>query len=100
MVKAVILACDQLPKIVRLNVDAISNVEPSGFDESYLDFLSVQIRLNARGEEWSDRLRFRKTNLSQYCNKPLIDARLRLVDHEFWFKVDPDTVQLIHWEQY
>jgi len=40
---------------VRENKHAVGLIEPSSFDESYLDFLSGQIELEPRGPEWSDR---------------------------------------------
>lgn len=47
--------CDEMDPKVRENKHAVGLIEPSSFDESYLDFLSGQIELEPRGPEWSAR---------------------------------------------
>lgn len=47
------------------------NLETKPLDASYLAFLDEQIELGARGEEWSNVLRHRKTMLSPYVGRSL-----------------------------
>jgi len=53
------------------------NVESKLLDASYLAFLDEQIQLGARGEEWTNVLRRRKTQLSPYVDKILTTLTLQ-----------------------
>src|SRR5690606_21412082 len=68
--------CADLPDAARkLAADAVG-VEESTYDKSYIEFLDLQIELNARGPEWTDLLRRRRATLAPFCDCRLISGRI------------------------
>jgi len=49
-----------MPECVRDSASSVAGLETSSFDVTYLEFLDQQIELNARGDEWSQRLSSRR----------------------------------------
>ncbi len=92
--------CDEMDAEVRENKNAVGLIEPSWFDESYLDFLNNQIESEPRGPEWSARLKVRKKNLSPYVNRELAHCRFRFGGDDYFIYVDPLSGKVIHWEHY
>ena len=81
--------CDEMDPKVRENKNAVGLIEPSRFDESYLDFLNGQIEMAPRGPEWAARLKVRKKNLSPYVNQELAHCRFRFGAEDYSIYVDP-----------
>ncbi|WP_425395753.1 hypothetical protein [Aeoliella sp.] len=92
--------CDDMPTAARQAAADAPSVEESLFDYSYIEFLDQQIELNARGDEWSERLRERKSGLQQWCNTPLIHGRIECGADDYSVYVDPDTQTVVWWEEY
>ena len=92
--------CDEMDPRVRENKNAVGLIEPSTFDESYLDFLSGQIELEPRGPEWSARLKVRRKNLSPYVNRELVYCRFQFGADDYSIYVEPLSGKVIHWEHY
>ena len=92
--------CDNMDTRVRENKHAVGSIEPSRFDESYLEFLSDQIKLEPRGPEWSARLKVRKKNLTPYVNRELVHCRFQFGVDDYSIHVEPLSGKVIHWEQY
>ena len=67
-----------LPQPVIDRVHQSRNIEEHSFDETYIEFLDEQITLNARGDEWSDRLRIRMERLRPFVNKKLVRGDIPL----------------------
>ncbi len=89
-----------LPAHVRCAASNAQAVEEHCFDDSYLEFLDQQIELNASGDAWTERLRARRANLSEYCNHTLIRGRI-VVDGVDWsLEVEPETRRVVHCETY
>lgn len=59
-----------------------------------------QIKLNARGEQWSQRLRDRRDRLADWCDTTLIQGRFEIGSDDFTEKVDPATCSVVYWEHY
>ena len=92
--------CAKLPKFVRDAASSVVEIETSTFDVTYLEFLDEQVELNARGDEWSQRLRLRRSGLADWYDVPLIKGRIN-VDTDFYeIKVDPTTQSVVYWEHY
>ena len=92
--------CGEMDPKVRENKHAVGLIEPSSFDESYLNFLSGQIELEPRGPEWSARLKVRRKNLSPYVNRELAHCRLQFGTDDYSIYVEPLSGMVIHWEHY
>jgi hypothetical protein len=89
----------ELPLQVRSNADQATGIQESCFDESYIQFLDEQIRLNPRGQEWTEILRHRRNGLLSFCNVPLISGRIRTDTLNTWIKIDPKKKTVVFWEQ-
>lgn len=92
--------CDDLPPQVRDSALPVVGVEESSFDSTYLDFLSQQIELNARGDEWSQRLRDRMLGLARWCDATLINGRIEVGMDDYTIYVDPESQSVVYWERY
>lgn len=92
--------CDALPACVRESASSVTEIETSSFDVTYLEFLDEQIKLNARGDEWSRHLRARRSGLADWCDIPLINGKISLENDFYTIKVDPKTQSVVHWEHY
>ncbi|MDB2687123.1 hypothetical protein N9Y42_07905 [Mariniblastus sp.] len=97
---AAVRNCLALPECVRNSAASVAGIRTSSFDVTYLEFLDEQIELNARGDEWSDRLRGRRAGLADWCDTSLIDGSITVDADEYTIKVDPKTQSVIYWEHY
>ena len=97
---AAILNCPTLPECVRNSASTVTGIETSSFDVTYLKFLDQQIELNARGDEWSNRLRLRRSGLADWCDVPLIDGRVAVGTDDYTIKVHPKTQSVVYCEHY
>jgi len=64
----------------------------------FLDFLREQIRLNARGQEWTKVLKDRLEALLPFVGKNVITASLYQKPKSVTLYVNPDTGELFHFE--
>lgn len=75
-------------------------IEESEITNSYLDFLRKQIRLNARGKEWTKILRHRYRDIEKYAGKKLIFVFVRKHNSVLTMRFCPQEEKLVHWEVY
>lgn len=99
VVQQCLQSCNELPGIVCENIANITNIEIRSFDVSYIEFLDEQINLNARGAEWTNRLKSRRENLAVFVGVKLLNASLYINGREFSFKIEPNERRVIHWEE-
>jgi hypothetical protein len=92
--------CESLPLQVRDQAQHYRGLRDASFDHSYLDFLDQQIQLSARGPEWTERLKKRRSALAAFCNTPHIDAHIQVENDDYWIRVDPMKKTVIYWEVY
>ena len=97
--------CDALPACVRDSASSdsassVTEIRTSSFDVTYLEFLDEQIKLNARGDEWSRHLRARRSGLADWCDIPLINGKISLENDFYTIKVDPKMQSVVYWEHY
>lgn len=97
---AAIRNCPDLPHAVRAAAATVQSLEETCFDSTYLDFLDEQIELNARGDEWSERLCRRRTVLTEWCDRPLLTGIILAGPNGYWIKVDRETQSVVYWEEY
>jgi hypothetical protein len=95
-----VVECADLPRIGKERVHDALHVEEHTFDSSYIEFLDEQIRLNARGDEWSDRLRDRRQHLAPYSDQRLIRGKISIPEGELSIEIEPESSRVIHWEEY
>ncbi len=77
----------------------------SSITESYLDFLKLQIELNARGDSWSDILRKRYKVLSSYIGKKYYNLNIGFQKNEDLYETISITIlsennQILYIETY
>jgi hypothetical protein len=89
---------DSLPLAVQERATAVQSLERTTFDASYLDFLREQIRLAARGSEWTAILTDRLAALSPYCDKPTLRGTITTETGLHFVRVDPASGVVIHHE--
>lgn len=92
--------CTDLPQSVRDAASTVQGLEEHSFDTSYLEFLDEQIELNARGDEWSDRLRRRRSGLAEWCGRPLLNGKIAVGVDDYTVNVDRQTRSVVYWEKY
>lgn len=97
---AAVRGCSELPQIVHYAASSAQGLEESSLDSTYLDFLDEQIGLNARGNEWSDRLRRRRAGLASWCDRTLIYGRIPVGTDDYTAWVDWQTQSVVYWEKY
>jgi hypothetical protein len=85
-------------EIVR-SIESVSDVEDAVFDSSYIQFLSEQIALNARGPEWTNTLQNRKEALSAYCDVHLLRGVLKIGNQKYTIRVHPEKRKVIYTEK-
>lgn len=73
-------------------------VEEKTVAKDYLDFLREQIRLNARGPEWTAILQDRLNALQPFVGKKMITAILNKKPSRAALYINPETGQLFHTE--
>ena len=91
--------CHGLPAAV-LKAARQSTVEQHSFDQSYIDFLDIQIHLSPRGPEWTERLRKRREGLLPFMDRPLLSSSLQVGSDDYTIEVDPETKTVVYWERY
>ena len=91
--------CTDLPDSVREAALTVFDLGETTFDSTYLEFLDQQIELNTGGDECSERLRHRRSDLTQWCDRPLIDGRVIVGPDEYTIRVDRQTQSVVHWEK-
>ena len=78
----------------------VRGCEQSSFDSSYMEFLDTQIRLGARGPEWTERLARRRMDLSPYRGIALIRGSVRSASADYTVYVDANRRNVVFWEEY
>ena len=78
----------------------VRGCERSSFDDSYMEFLDTQIRLGARGPEWTERLARRRAGLSPYRGIALIRGSVRSGTADYTVYVDAHRRSVVFWEEY
>jgi len=96
---AVVRSATELPPEVCSRAHEARGIEESCFDESYIEFLDEQIRLNPRGPEWTEILRRRREALLSFCNVQLVSGHIRTGLFDTWIQVDPKEKKVVFWEQ-
>ena len=91
---------DSLPLPVREQAESVQSCERRVFDQSYLDFLREQIALEPRGPEWTAILMRRLSALTPFCGAPTLSATIPTMAGDFCIRVDAQSRQVIHYEQY
>lgn len=74
-------------------------VESNTLEDSYIKFLDEQIKLEARGPEWSAILSKRLSALKPYVGKPVVAALLVSEDRVLSIKIDPIHNSIIYAEE-
>ena len=92
--------CPDLPEDVRDRADAIRSVEWNEFDQSYIDFLDEQIRLGARGPDWSERLAERKSDYLPLIGKTYLRCTLEEEGLIWDFAITDEPPKVVHHEFY
>jgi hypothetical protein len=95
-----VMECADLPWIGKERVHDALHIEEHTFDSSYIEFLDEQIRLNARGDEWSSRLRDRRRHLAPFVDQCLIRGKIPIPDGDLSIEVESASARVIHWEEY
>jgi hypothetical protein len=93
-------ALESLPALLRENAAEVTALEEHQFDQSYMDFLDEQIRLNPRGPEWTKRLARRRAALLPFTGITLLRGKVQVAEKEFSVEIHPRTKAVIHWEEY
>jgi hypothetical protein len=91
-------ATDSLPAAVRERATAVQFCERSIFDQSYLEFLQLQIDLQPRGPEWTAVLAERLSHLAPYCGLPTLFGTIIMPGGQYRIRIDPQTQEVIHYE--
>lgn len=91
--------CAELPASVREATDR-APIEEHSFDQSYIEFLDTQILLDARGAQWTERLRTRRKNLRSFVGIKLFRASVQVGKTSYTIEVATITRTVIHWERY
>jgi hypothetical protein len=89
-----------LPESLREHAGDVTDLEEHSFDESYIEFIDTQIRLNPRGPEWMARLVRRRATLQHFCGVTLLRGRVKTGGLDFTVEVHPETKAVIHWEEF
>lgn len=91
--------CVELPEAVR-EAAKRSEIKAHSFDQSYIDFLDDQIRLNPRGPEWNQRLQRRRDGLRAFIGRQLLSSSLFVGTDGYTVEVDPEAGTVVYWEKY
>jgi hypothetical protein len=87
-----------LPDLLRQHPHEVVDVEMHRFDESYIEFLDLQIGLCLRGPEWTEVLQRRRNALAPFVGRDLLRGRLQVGNTVYSIEVDPQSKSVIHWE--
>ncbi len=93
-------ALESLPASLREHADEVTGLEEHQFDQSYVEFLDEQIRLNPRRPEWTERLARRRAALLPFTGVMLLRDRIQVAKKDFSVEIHPQTKTVIHWEEY
>lgn len=96
----VIRTTEDLPALLRDHADAVRGLEEHRFDQSYIEFLDEQIRLNPRGPAWTERLKYRRTALLPFRDVALLRGSVQVGEIIFTVEIQPRTKTVIHYEEY
>ena len=77
---------------------AMPVIEEKIVTEDYLFFLTEQIVLKARGQEWTDKLQRRLDVLRPFVGKVLITAHFYQKPYSVTLRVNPETSELVNVE--
>jgi len=77
---------------------ALPVVEQKVITTDYLDFLREQIRLNARGQQWTDVLQRRLDALQPFVGKMLLTAHFYQKPHSVTLRITPENYEPINAE--
>lgn len=77
---------------------ALPVIEEKIVAKDYLDFLREQVRLNARGSEWTNILQRRLDALQPFMGKMMITAHFYQKPHSVTLRVNPVTGELVNAE--
>lgn len=96
-------SCEEIARLPKLDnaakgQTALPVIEEKIVAEDYLDFLRGQIRLNARGVEWTDLFQRRLDALQPFVGKMLITAHFYQKPHSVTLRVIPETGELVNAE--
>ena len=89
-----------LPAQLAAGAANVQACEGTTFDQTYVDFLDTQIRLAARGPEWTERLKRRREGLRPHCGVLLVFGRVRTAVADYTVYVDPARRVVVYWEEY
>jgi len=87
-----------LPDLLRQHPHEVVDVEMHSFDESYIEFLDLQIRLCPRGPEWTEVLQRRRNALALFVGRNLLRGRVQVGDTVYSIEIEPELKAVIHWE--
>jgi hypothetical protein len=90
----------QLPEVdeTAIGQHAIPRTEEKTIKQDYIDFLREQIRLNARGRDWSTILMHRLNALEPFVGKRLIVTTFYSKPHSATLRIRTDSAELVHFE--
>jgi hypothetical protein len=91
--------CPELPENVREAAKQAA-VEEHSFDQSYIEFLDAQIRLNPRGPAWTERLKKRRDGLLAFTGQLLVRSTIQIGHDDYSIEVDPEAKLIVYWERY
>lgn len=74
------------------------NIETQVVDRSYLEFLEEQIRIGARGPDWSTVLRARVNAMSPLIDQPIMRVSVARGSNYFVAYLRPSDLEVIHHE--
>ena len=87
-----------LPDYILDPKNEVVSLDLRSFDYSYIEFLTEQIELKPRGDEWNEILLKRRSNLESFANITLLDVHLKTAKGDVWLKVQPEQFQIVHYE--
>lgn len=101
--KVLSLSFDEMLKLPKLEEAkrgecALPHFEISRFDSTYLEFLEEQIKLNARGDEYSAILTRRLDDLRPYVDIELLFVLLIRKPESFAIRIEPQAESIVHEE--
>jgi hypothetical protein len=96
----IVRANESLPSSLREHADEVEALEEHRFDQSYIEFLDTQIRLNPRGPDWTERLKHRQVALAAFAGVTLLRGRVRIGNSGFTIEIHPEKKVIVHCKEY
>ena len=87
-----------MPDVLRQHPHEVVDVEMHRFDESYIEFLDLQIGLSPRGPEWIEVLQRRRNALALFVGRNLLRGRVQVGNTVYSIEIEPELKSVIHWE--